>query len=133
AEPTTAVTEDATYGITFSDDMTTATVTIYNIKFAPQSPTMKAVILNNLTVTLGRHGYTVTGQDVIPEVPEGTTTTEYRNFPFKSFTLSTSNDLLTEASCAYIVEATIGERTMTFRGEFTGLCADYLRTESTEK
>ncbi|MDE5663670.1 MAG: hypothetical protein K2I37_06525 [Muribaculaceae bacterium] len=124
----TATTEDASYGVEFSEDMKKATVTIYNIKFAPNMPSaLEAVILKDLDVTLDRNGYTISGGGgFIPDVREGATSTPYPNFPFSTFTLSTKGEYCTEVDCHYEVDATIAGHTMHFRADFSGKSADFL-------
>lgn len=124
----TATTDDASYGVVFSEDMKKATVTMYNIKFAPNMPRpLEAVILKDLDVTLGQNGFTITGGNgKIPEVLDGGATTPYPNFPFSTITLSSKGDFLTEVDCHYEVEATIGERQMHFSADFSGRSADFM-------
>ncbi|MDE5902600.1 MAG: hypothetical protein K2O78_00715 [Muribaculaceae bacterium] len=125
----TSTTGDASYGIVFDDDMKHATVTIYSVQFAPGAPKLESVVLKDLDVALRQHGYTITGTDIIPQVPEGGasgTMVEYRNFPFKSFTFRSAGEYLTEAECSYEVNATIGERQMLFDATFSGKASDYV-------
>lgn len=131
----TSSTDEATYGVVFSDDMKKATVVIYNIKFAPNMPkALEAVELKDLEVTLADGGYKVTGADIIPMVKEGNGgSTPYVNFPFASFELHTSDDLLTTAKCSYQVNAEIKGRKMEFHGAFEGRCADYIGRVNEEK
>lgn len=124
-----STTEDASYGIVFADDMKHATVTIYSVRFAPNAPKLESVVLKDLDVTLGQHGYTISGADIVPLVPEGGTSgtmVEYRKFPFKSFEFKSAGKYLTEAECKYEVTATIGERQMLFRATFSGKSSDYV-------
>ncbi len=117
----TAESEDATYGVIFSSDMKQAIIVIRNIKFAPEMPrALELVQIKGLAVTFDRGGYTITGSNIIPEVLEGDGMTQYKNFPFNSIELHTSNATLTEVECTYEVAATIGERSMIFNGAFTG-------------
>ena len=130
----TAETDEATYGIAFAEDMKTANVVIYNIKFAPEMPkALEAVILKNLDVTLDRNGYTISGTDIIPEVKEGSGTTPYENYPFRSFTFKPVNDDLTEARCDYVVSVKMGPASMDFTGEFAGRYANYVRGAGEDK
>ena len=116
-----ATTKDAFYRVTFDEKMEKAVVIIYNIKFAPEMPkALEAVILKNLDVTLGRDGYTITGTDIIPEVKEGTGTTPYENYPFRSFSLKTINNELTKVACDFTVSVKMGPTSMDFTGEFKG-------------
>lgn len=119
-----ASTKDASYRVTFAEDMKKATVIIYNIKFAPNMPKpLEAILLRDLNVSLGRDGYTISGTDVIPELKEGNGTTPFDKCPFESFTLRTVNEDLTKVKCDYVVSVGIMGTPMEGRGEFNGIYA----------
>ena len=92
-----------------------ANVIIYNAKFAPPSPTLTQVHLKDLDVDFSNEMVRVTGENIIPLVPEGTTgeMTEYTSFPFNNFELKTTNNSLTKCKITY----TVATR---FNGMFTG-------------
>lgn len=125
---------DPQYGLSFADDMRSATLVIYKVKFAEKMPLLEAVILKNLPVTYDRTGYTIAStEEIIPEVKEGTGTTPYEHFPFKSLTVKTTSDDLTEISCEYTVSVKMGEMSTDCNGSFTGKYTDYIRTSETEE
>lgn len=123
--------EEPQFAISFSEDMTKATVTLLNIRFAEEMPkTLEAVILRDLPVTLDRNGYTISGSVDAPEVKEGSSTTPNPNYPFKSIIVKNANPEMTEITCDYVVAFPVGGgRTMDFLGEFKGNYADYYKAQ----
>lgn len=105
--------KESIYRIVFSDDLSKATVVIYNAKFAPQAPTLTAVCLTGLEVKLNRNGYDITGENVIPKVLETDGVTEYQHYIFNKFSFQSAGDMLTKCVCSYTVAGS-------FQGAFEG-------------
>lgn len=105
---------DAVYRVLFAEDMKTANVVIYNIKFASEMPNpLEVVVLENLDVSLSQSGYTITGTDVVPKMREGEGLTDVPERIFNSFKLYTSGNDLTTVKCEYVVSSV-------FHGSFEG-------------
>lgn len=122
---------DAKYQVSFSEDMKKANVVIYNVRFAEEmKKPLEAVILKDLDVTLDKDGYKINGTDIIPDVKEGSGTTPYVNYPFRSISLKSSNADLTQITCEYVVSVAMGPTSMDFSGEFTGIYADYIHAQN---
>lgn len=91
----------------------TADVVIYNAQFAQQQPRIAVMVLKDLTVETLPNGYRIVGQDIIPQVVEGASTTPNPAFPFKKFQMTTVSDNLDQVA----MEFNVGER---FQGSFSG-------------
>lgn len=101
------------YRIVIDTKENKANLAIYRAKFAPPAPELSAVVLNDLTVEWNKNGYVIKGEDVIPQVPEGTGLTPYPGFIFNNFEFQTTNDALTSADITYTVAGR-------FQGKFSG-------------
>lgn len=114
-EDKTFKTNEAVYRVNFSNDMKTANVAMYNIRFAQEMPiTLLGVVIKNIPVKLTREGYVLEiTEDVIPEMIADGQLTPYPNYTFNKFRLATTNTELTEASCEYTVN-------QVFKGSFSG-------------
>lgn len=118
----TFTTDKILYRIVMSSDYKTADLIIYQAKFAEQQPVeIAAMVLKGLTVEFNSRGYTITGKDIEPQVPElngaemGYTT--YDNYTFYNVVFQTVSDDLTTASIDYTVENPRGGN---YTGQFTG-------------
>lgn len=111
---------DATYRVNFAQDMKSANVVIYNIKFAQEMPrALQAVVLKDVPVTVNHDGYVLQAANVVPEVLEGGELTPYPSFTFTSFMLKSASSDLTVAECEYVVNGV-------FKGSFYGsYCSHY--------
>lgn len=98
------------YQLLLNIETNTAQVLIHNAKFAPPAPALGTVFLNNLSVEFSSAGVKVSGENVVPSVPEGEGFTDYPAFTFNKFALETTSADLTQCSINYTV-ATV------FRGE----------------
>lgn len=109
--------ETPVFGVEMNLDSRTATVKIYNAKFADEMPAISLMTLSGLTVEGDRdHGYEIKGTDIIPVVGMGDGAVPYPNFIFNSFELHPSEDLFTDVECDFNVAGR-------FNGEFEGSCA----------
>ncbi|MDE6272287.1 MAG: hypothetical protein K2M31_04695 [Muribaculaceae bacterium] len=113
-------TNDAVYRIHFSSDMASADVIIYNIKFAQQMPRpLQGVVLKDLPVELGRNGYRINVENIVPEMLESGELTPYPAYTFDKFTIETSSEDMTQVACQYTVKGV-------FHGSFNGSsCASF--------
>lgn len=94
----------------------TATVIMYNAKFAEAAPSIRVLRLRNLTLTADRStGYKIEGTNVVPEVLEGDNWIANERYTFNSFTLAPTNDNLTTVSINYRVAESF---TGTFNGSY---------------
>lgn len=111
--------KESVYRVYFNKDLKTATVVIYNVRFAEEMPRpLKAVALVDLKVTFGRNGYTVSGENIIPKMMEGDGVTDYPERTFTSFTLTSAGAKLTDCVCDYTV-------LNVFKGHFEGSYVAY--------
>ncbi len=114
-------TNDAVYRVHFANDMATADVIIYNIKFAAQMPqALQGVVMKNLPVSLERDGYKISVENIIPEMLESGALTPYPAYTFDKFVLKSSSEDLTQVTCQYTVKGGA------FQGSFNGSsCASF--------
>lgn len=112
------------YRIYFANDMKTATVVIYNVKFAEQMPALKALVLKDLDVTYSSVGFTITGEDLVASYLDGEGLTKYEIYPFRSFKFISASTDLVKGECNFIVENTKMPGAL-FYGSFTGSYATY--------
>lgn len=101
------------YRVILDVDKMTADVYIYQAKFAEQAPSLSKLLLENLAVTITADGYTVEGSDVVPKMVEGDTSTPVARFPFNTFRMTTTGDMMNSA----VIEYTVAGR---YAGYFTG-------------
>lgn len=106
--------DKALYRVVFSEDLTKATVVIYNAQFAPTMSAMSAIVLENLTVKATAIGYTIEGNNVVPKAIMDNALIEMKRFPFNSFMISTASTDMIKINCNYTVAGQ-------YRGEFTGV------------
>lgn len=108
-------TDAITYRVIMDIEHKTATMIIYNAKFSgsPAEPTKAAIIAKDLKVEFGVRDITITGENIVPLVVEGNSTTPNENYVFNNITFKTTNTLYTTASIDYTV-ATV------FKGSFSG-------------
>lgn len=106
------------FRVYFNDALTKATVVMYNANFAEEMPKLKAIALQNLTVTFSAAGYRIQGKNVVPQVYEGGGVTDYQNFTFDNFTFYSSSSDLVDAECSFKVAGR-------FQGQFSGCYARY--------
>lgn len=111
----TNTSETMSYRILINPLKNTADMIIYNAKFSanPNEKPKQAIIARNLDVTWTGTGYTISKEDVIPEISEGGSTTPYPDFTFNEIHFSTNNKELTECMISYTVKNV-------FKGQFSG-------------
>lgn len=104
-----------TVGIDINLDSRTATLVMYNARFAEEMPmSLSRVELKGLKVEGDReHGYELTGKNIIPLVGEGQGAVEYPMFVFNDIEFHPTNDLMTRAECEFEVAGR-------YKGEFSG-------------
>lgn len=103
---------DITYRIVFQQDLKKANVVIYNAKFAEAAPTLACITLEDLSVNYYTGGYEIVGENIVPNVVEGGSSTPNEKYTFNSFKLTPAANL-TDATITYKV-ATV------FNGSFVG-------------
>ncbi len=118
-------TKSGSYRVVINPNTLKADVVLYRVKFAEQAPAL-ILVLKDLDVTLGRNGYTISGNNIIPGQQDGAMLTPNESFPFESFTLTTTNDELSTVSINYTVrnksmEDKIGNGArVVYEGAFSG-------------
>lgn len=92
-----------------------ANLAMYNAKFSdsPNEPTKTAIYVKNLDVEFSPSGITITGENVIPDVLEGSSTTPNERYVFNTISFKTTNEKLNECQISYEVAGM-------YFGEFTG-------------
>lgn len=94
-----------------------ADVIMYDVQFNPHMPSMTVLILPDLDLVFTNQGYIVEGKDVIPLYINGNTLVEKPDYPFSSFILNSTGDLM-GASANFTVTPT----GFNFIGSFRGDC-----------
>lgn len=108
--------DDAIYRIIFSEDLKTADVVIYDIKFAQEMPNpLKMVVLENVEVKYSANGYSISGENIMPKYLEGDGLTDYPERVFDSFHFETVAGDMANGKCEYVCAKV-------FKGEFYGRC-----------
>lgn len=112
-------TEDILYGLILDLPGNTATIIMYNAKFTdlPQEPKKAQINIEGLTVDYSNGNIVVKGENVIPNVIEGSSSTPYPNFTFDNIELKTTSEDLTQATITYKVAGI-------YNGYFEGKYAD---------
>lgn len=105
--------KDMTYRVVIDVDKDKADVVIYNAKFAQAAPELAGIILFGLDVKWTGNGYSIEGENVVPQVIEGSGSTPNDKYTFNKFYFRTTNDNLTQASIEYTVANV-------FKGAFSG-------------
>lgn len=107
-----------TYRLVFSSDFKTASLVIYNGKFAAEQPD-KAVyeylLLENLPVTLKYETFSISATNVIPLYPEGGKLELQPRYLFNDIKVETLNDNMGRVKISFNVAGM-------YKGEFTGSC-----------
>lgn len=119
-ETTSYSTKEIEYRVIMDLANNKATMLIYNPKFSPLTPDLQPLILKDLTPVFTPQGVTISGTNVVPEMPEGeagASTTPFPGFTFNSITFETTNVGLTDASITYQVAGR-------YNGTFAGSCLD---------
>lgn len=75
----------------------TADVILYNASFAPQMPTLKAIVLKNLSLTFDETGYYIEGANVAPYMYEAGQLLETPKFTINEFRLTCGGNLTSAA------------------------------------
>lgn len=105
-----------------------AGIVLYNAKFsaAPQEPVKEAIYLPDLDIKITTNGYEITGTDIVPLVPEGTSyfpnpdgVTPMPSYTFKSFKMVTTNTWMTDVMMQYQVNNPMDENS-DYNGLFSG-------------
>lgn len=113
----TYTTKECTYRVNFSEDMKSANIMLYNVKFAENMKPIQAVILKSLPVALTREGYVIEGTDVVPEMMEAGEATPFPSKIFNNIQVKSTPDMRT-IKCEYLVAGM-------FHGAFEGISCDY--------
>lgn len=98
---------------------------MYNAKFSdsPNEPTKAAIYVKNLPVVFSSTGMTISGEDVIPEVLDGSTTTPNERYVFNTINFKTTDANLTQCEISYEVAGM-------YYGNFSG---NYIQNEGETK
>lgn len=114
AEVTEFKNDKPIYRVCFANDMKTANVVIYQVKFAESmSVSLEQVVLKNLAVTLTPSGYVIEGENVVPEMLDGSAFVPYPQRVFDSIKVETLGSDMTKILCTYTCAGV-------FHGSFTG-------------
>lgn len=118
-------TEEIYYGLILNLADKKATIIMYNAKFSgvEAEPVKAQVILKDLTIDCTGGQITVKGENIIPEIAEGTTTTPYPSYTFDNIEYKTTSNDLTQATITYKVAGI-------YNGSFAGA---YAETDYTNK
>lgn len=102
-----------------------ACVVMYNAKFSnvAAEPAKPIVYLKGLDITWGNGKYEVSGENLVPQIILDNKLESYPAFTFKSFKMETVGSAMVDAHITYEVDNTVGERTINYRGTFTGKTA----------
>lgn len=103
---------DGYYGVSIDAKTKKALVVIYEIKFADQMPKLN-IVLRDLDVVFTTNGYKIVGDNVVPEMIEGTSSTPNPNFKFDSFDLTSRFDHMGEIAIQFRVAGR-------YEGSFSG-------------
>lgn len=93
----------------FSDK---ADVIFYNARFAQTMPITMTIILKDVNLVFNKAGFTLSGTNLVPYMPEGDSLTPYEKFTFDKFELNCVGDL-TRATAEYKVAGI-------YNGQFSG-------------
>lgn len=114
--------EDMLYRVMLDLEKKTATVVMYNAKFAQEMPNaLSNIVLENLPVTIDAQGYSISATNIEPKVYGSGVATPYPNFTFDKFEMSTVGDL-TETTISYTVAGT-------YKGSFSGSYCVKIKTD----
>lgn len=102
---------DIAYRVILDMEKSKALMVIYGAKFAEAMPKL-TFILRDLDFKAVRGGYTLTGENLVPETADGSL---YPNFAFDNIKFSTTNKNLTDASIEFSVA---GRFTGSFKGSY---------------
>ncbi len=92
------------YQVEINIDTKKATVYIYNAKFADAMPIISVMRLRNLDLTASRsNGYQISGENVVPQIQEGSNWVDNEQFTFNKFILAPSSDNLSYAAISFQV------------------------------
>lgn len=69
-----------------------ATVIIYGAKFAEAMPQINAIVLKDLALSFDNSGFEIKGENIVPQVLEGTTTTPNPRYTLTEFSFSSRGD-----------------------------------------
>lgn len=93
----------------------TADVIFYNAMFAPNMPSLSAIVIKDLALEFTQNGYTVSGQNIVPSMLEGQELLENPTYTFDDFRMNVGGDYMQQCDIDY----TVGHM---FSGSFTGKC-----------
>lgn len=111
-------TEDILYRVYFTKldkNEKKANMVIYNAKFAEAMPVKVNLLLEDLDVVLEPAGIRIKGENVVPKMSEGYTTTPATNFPFDKIEFVIGGAVLNSGYCNYEVA---GKYTGIFTGNY---------------
>ncbi len=102
-ENKTYTNKDVLYRIIMDTENKKATAVIYNVKLAEEMPdNISNIMLKDLDLKFDNSGYTISGENVVPEQYEAGVATPNTKFIFNNFTLRSDGDL-TSSSISYTV------------------------------
>lgn len=111
--PFTYENKDVCYHAVMNFEKKTADIVLYRAKFAEAAPAIPAIVLRGLKIEFNNAGYIISGENIVPETVEGSSTTPNERFMFNSFELRTTSENLVQAKCTYKVAGV-------YEGEFSG-------------
>lgn len=114
-------TDQIIYEVIINPTENKAKMMIYNAKFSssPHEPTKVRIDVDNLDVVFSDGLITISGENVVPSVLDGSTTTPNESYKFNSINFTTTNPKLTSCKITYEVAGM-------YHGEFVG---SYIVTE----
>lgn len=92
----------AQYRVIMDLKKNTASVVIYNAKFAENMPEIKGIVMANLPLKFDASGYSVVGNDSVPYVVEGGKLVSNPAYKMTEFTFASSGDL-TKGNCSFTI------------------------------
>lgn len=117
--------KDILYRVVMNIKDKKATVILYNAKFAENMPqSISNIVLKDLPLKFSNYGYSIEGENIIPEIYEGGEATPNTRFVFNKFELSCAGNLV---SSNIYFEVAGG-----FKGSFTGDYVKILKAEGEE-
>ncbi len=127
-QQSTNVSKNTVYRVIIDVQKSKAGIVIYKAKFSssPHEPLKEAIYLPDLDVKITSNGYVISGQDIVPLIPEGTSyypnpegVTPMPAYTFKSFHMMTTNTWMTDVIMNYTVNNPTDENS-SYNGLFSG-------------
>lgn len=107
-------TTEITYRFILDMEKKTAVMVIYNAKFSnTNEPWKNAIIVEGLEYVITKDGVSITGENLVPYLAEGNSTTPFERFVFNNIDFHTTDDLYTQCELDFKVAGV-------FTGHFEG-------------